>query len=660
MLRQIMAVALAVAALPACVARPAPAAVPPPDRMAAQVTVSGRTSTAVKVDVAFAGQEIPRTFSGDRVKNTPGFAWWVSRHWALKTDYPEEKARFYLTLLELAYPHFVELFGREAPGLAERRMTACYASSRERLREAMASDGITWNFAGGGITYDGYNCSYVYPSGTLEYHQRYILLHEAAHLVQTLLWGSVFSTPAWYYEGSADSLASHVYDSTGRRLTVHVLDKPTTHDYLDEGLAELARKPLTAENLHDGAGGRGANFLFVHFLSDDPDRAQKLRLWRDALPRLAARDRCLAESSRLMQDLYGPWNRINADFKAWLAGARNTFHYAEWGWEQDGDTLWSYGFAPGGRLSETDVLLPPGEKPAFSPLRMDWPAGKMSPLVGPVARGAAEPAVGCLIDFSLNPGKGRAGLGLGVIGGGPASGEPQPEAAATGGVRVITILPSAKAPDPAAGCLALLVNEERELVLDGAAVGMPRRAADLPKGLRDALAAGGHQVGMTVQIKAGTLEVTLRARDPRAAEAVSTRVVWPLPAEVRRRLLERPAAVLSRDGRHGVTPYFDDPRLPEPDLSVAAPPNRWRNPGDRPLAALYRAAWQLKAKAPESLVRLKGEMLKAATGTRKQQEEGLSAFFRHLAAVIEDVEACGAAKDVVREVAADLTAAGSA
>ncbi|MCX5685636.1 MAG: hypothetical protein NT049_18415, partial [Planctomycetota bacterium] len=85
----------------------AAAEAPPPDRMAVDIVVSGRTSTVRNVDIAACGNTIPKTFSGDSVKNTPGFSWWVSKHWALKTDYPEEKARFYLTLLEQAYPHYV-------------------------------------------------------------------------------------------------------------------------------------------------------------------------------------------------------------------------------------------------------------------------------------------------------------------------------------------------------------------------------------------------------------------------------------------------------------------------------------------------------------------------------------------------------------------------
>ena len=120
-------------------------------------------------------------------------------------------------------------------------------------------------------------------------------------------------------------------------------------------------------------------------------------------------------SARLLQQLYGPWDQIDADFRKWLDARHNSFHYVEWGWEQSSNTLWSYGFAGGGKLSETDVLLPPGQKPAFDPLRLDYPAAALSPLVGPVARGTEEPSVGCLIDFSANPRHGRAGLGLGVV-----------------------------------------------------------------------------------------------------------------------------------------------------------------------------------------------------------------------------------------------------
>ena len=643
------------------------AAVPAPDKMAAQVTVSGRTSTAIKVDTAAAGQEIPRTFSGNKVKNTPGFSWWVSRHWALKTDYAEDKARLYLTLLEMAYPHMVEAFGREVPGIGGKRMAVCYASSERRLRDALAADGVSWDFSGGGITLEAPKCAYVFPGAdTLLYHQRYIVMHECTHLYQLCLLGSVYTTPRWYYEGLADALASHVYEAGPPRLTVMVLDKATLRNFFDSGLAALRQTRATAETIHDtGGSDRGLAFLLFHYFSDDPDRAQRLRLWRDEIFRFNSANRTLTESSRLMRDIFGPWNQTNADFRAWTDARQSTFHFGEWGWEQDGDTLWAYGNAESGRLSETDVFLAPKEKPEYDPLRMDWPQGPMSPLVGPVARGTAEPAVGCLIDFSETPGDGRAGLGLGVI---PAQAgeviprrQPNPDKpAATSGVKVISI-----GPGKASGAgtyLAILIEKEKDLVMDGSAVGTKSETVAIPEKVRSAILAGGHQVGMTVRIAPEALEVTLRARDPKASRAEEFQASWPLAAEVRERLVSRPLAVLSRDGRHGVTPYFDDGRRPEPDLPPVrqgGPANRWRNPGDGQLAGLYRAAWALGAKAPPSLIALRDKMAAAVDKGPAAQQEALAAHGAGVAQVIKDIEQCGAAKETAARAIAELTAAPS-
>jgi hypothetical protein len=628
---------------------------PPPDRMAADVIVSGRISTVRNVETAACGSRLPKTFSGDAVKNTPGFSWHVSKHYALKTDYPAEKARFYLTLLEMAYPHYVELFGREIPGASEKRLAVCYASNKELLQKAMKSDGATWDFEGGGITLENWKCAYEYPSGTLDYHQRYILLHECTHLYQLCLLGSSYTVPGWYTEGVADGLANHVYDPQARRLTVWVLDKATTRNYLDSGLAGLRQSATTAEMIHDTKGNeRGLAFLLAHYLMDDPDRMQKVRIWRDEMFRQNLKDRNLAESSRLMQALLGPWRKINEDFQAWKAGLHNTFHYAEWGWEQDGDLIWSYGFAEGGRISETDINLAPKDTPAYNPFVMDYPLQPMSPLVGPVARGTAEPAVGCLIDFSRTPGQGRAGLGLGVIADGDdaKTGKPLPDSPKVqSGVKVFTVRPGRAAGN---GYLALLVNEEKELLVEGSPLGLERKAVPLPQALRNAMAGGGHAVGMTVRIAAAGLEITLRAHDPKTKQTEEFTQSVALTPEQRERVMSRPGAILSRGGRHGVTPYFDDRRRPEPDLSVPAPPNRWRNPGDRQLAALYRAAWTLGAKAPPSLLALKEAMLSAADKEPQVQQAALAQFHKDVPGVLADVEHSGAAADAAAKAKAAL------
>lgn len=412
-------VALAVLSAP-CVA-----AAPPPGTTPAQTIVSGRTSTLKNVKITPIGTEIPLTYSGKRIKNTPGFSWYVSRHYALKTDYTPQRARFYLTLLEMAYPHYVALLGREPPGIDTKRMAVVYASSAERLRQALASDGLQWDFRGGGITFEGCRCAYQYPSGSLRYHQRYILLHECTHLYQMCLTGTTLNTPWWFYEGIAEALASLVYEEKKRRLTLDVMDKATTINLFDQGLRQYRGDRPTFSQIHakaKGPDGRGLAFLMVQFFRTDPDRRQRFRIFRDEMFRRNLRGKHVDQlAGRLLQDLFGPWPKIDAEFRTWVDGLQNTFHYAEWGWEQDGNTLWSYGFAPGGKLSRTDIHLSPGHRPRHDPLRMDYPAVSISPLVGEVRRGTAEPAVGAVLDFSRNPGRGLAGIGLGLVDGRPVT-----------------------------------------------------------------------------------------------------------------------------------------------------------------------------------------------------------------------------------------------
>jgi len=309
-----------------CGALAAPAAVPPPSETPAEVIVSGRTSTAREVKVVAVGNEIPETFSGKRLHNTKGFSWYVSKHYALKTDYKPAKARSYLTLLEMAYPHYVELFGAEPPGIDRKRMAVCYASSKDQLRRALASDGIRWDFRGGGITYEKINCAYQYPSGSLQYHQRYILLHECTHLFQMCLTGALFTTPSWFYEGLADLLGNHVYETTARRATFNVVDKATTNNPFDQGLREYRKSRPALSAVHaKGGGSRGICFLMVAFFRTDPHRAQRFRIYRDEMFRRAARGRDVAKvSGELLGELFGPWTKIDAAFRAWVEARRNT------------------------------------------------------------------------------------------------------------------------------------------------------------------------------------------------------------------------------------------------------------------------------------------------------------------------------------------------
>ena len=96
-------------------------------------------------------------------------------------------------------------------------------------------------------------------------------------------------------------------------------------------------------------------------------------------------------------------------------------------------------------------------------------------------------------------------------------------------------------------------------------------------------------------------------------------------------------ALLSRGGRHEITPYLDIPRADNTDLASPAPPNRWHNPGDPQLYAVYRAAWRLGSSAPPSLLALRRDLLVAADGPEEVQRKALAVFTDRLPTVLNEI-----------------------
>ena len=523
-----------------------PARIPPPAETPVEVAVSGRTSTIKSIVIVNVGQELPKTFSNQNHTNTPGFEWWVSRHYALKTDLPKEMAEFYLGLLEMTYPHYVELFGREPAGIAEKRMTVVYGASFPTLKAAMDADGVGFPPGSGGVTYAGINTAYQYAMYDTSHewdHRRYILLHECTHLFQSCLNGSCSNTPHWYFEGVADRLGSHVYDAATKTLTVNVLDKAGPCYAPQEGIQALESHPdWTLEMIAKSDSldyTRGAGLLLCAFFNATPDRAQKFDQWRDAM---------FAQQGKydeLMEKIFGPWAPLNAGFRDWVkAHSPLTFSSPHWRqWSQDGDTLWAFRSKPGDTKlwSILNVFLPPGAVPDATPWRMDSPVGPRSPLVGRVRRGVAEPSVGCVVDLSKGPGAGCAGFALGVVW----------EQAPNVDVTQPDLLPS---------CLRILLEGDGSLVIAGADLGMEDRRLPLPEPVRKAMAAGGHRAGITATIAGQELRVVVKVRDPGSWWYRKFAASVPLTEVQRKRLLTQPMALLAQGGYHGVTPCFDPGR----------------------------------------------------------------------------------------------------
>ena len=393
------------------IALPAAAAVPPPSETPAVVIVHGRTSTLKSAVIVNVGKEIPQTFSGARVANTEGFTWYASQHYALKTDYPEPKARYYLELLELTYPHYVELFGCEPRGIHRKRMTVVYGSTKKAMIKAGRSDGFDWkSFGAGGVTMPGYNIAYQYPSGALAYHLRYILIHECTHLYQHCIG---LRNP-WHssHEAIAEWIGHHVYDDTRKQLTVGVLDKAAIANQLEAGRRQLLSGPTPPTGqalLGGGWGGYQRVFMVAQFLFSRPDYEMKANILRDESLRLGE----AYDDKATIESLFAPWDEVNRNFDEWFWPRTNTFHHVHWSFEQEGGWLWSRKARKA--YSRMDILLNPGDKSDRDGWRMDYPREPSPPEVGVIQRGVAEPSVGCMLDLSRHPHHGRVGMALGVV-----------------------------------------------------------------------------------------------------------------------------------------------------------------------------------------------------------------------------------------------------
>ena len=104
-----------------------------------------------------------------------------------------------------------------------------------------------------------------------------------------------------------------------------------------------------------------------------------------------------------------------------------------------------------------------------------------------------------------------------------------------------------------------------------------------------------------------------------------------------------------------LTPWIDDGRKLPPDLSKPAAANFWRFEGMDRLLTLYKAAWRLKEKTPESLLTLKAEMLDAVAKDSDAQTAAVSAYESRVLEIAADVRHCDAAAQPKALALADLT-----
>ncbi|TGE84018.1 hypothetical protein C7Y70_08555 [Pseudoalteromonas sp. KS88] len=307
------------------------------------LNVQGYTSTLKSMDVKFLGKTIPYTYSDGKIGNSRGYDWWISKHFALKSDLPKEKVILYLELLEMAYPHYVALFGMAPPNIERQRIAVVYGSSRSRVREAMLDDGFLRGVhkTAGGETMFYNRAGYNFPSHR-EHHQRYIVIHETMHAFHMALNGHSTWAPNWITEGLADSVAHHVYDPEQKQLTVMVFDRAPMN-YIETGLKQYysANKPSIEQINDDPALKRGLNFFIVHYLLSSPERAQYFGYFVEQL-RLANphSEATLSTANTLLKKTFKDWQKIEQGFADFVQSIQPSFHIVNGPWEQNGNAYW--------------------------------------------------------------------------------------------------------------------------------------------------------------------------------------------------------------------------------------------------------------------------------------------------------------------------------
>ncbi|NMR27520.1 MULTISPECIES: hypothetical protein [Pseudoalteromonas] len=548
-----------------------------PQQMQVDLSVQGYTSTLHKMDITFLGQTIPYTYSDGKIGNSRGYNWWVSKHFALKSDLPKEKVTLYLELLEMAYPHYVALFGMEPPNIERQRIAVVYGSSRDRVREAMLDDGFLRGVhkTAGGETMFYNRAGYNFPSHR-EHHQRYIVIHETMHAFHMALNGHSTWAPNWITEGLADSVAHHVYDAKQKQLTVMVFDRAPMN-YIETGLKQYysANKPTIEQINDDPALKRGLNFFIIHYLLSSPERAQYFAYFVQQL-RLANphSDATLSTANSLLKHTFKDWQAIEQGFADFVQTIKPSFHIVSGPWEQDGNAYWLRN-TDSNTLSRLDINPTSN---ATHPV-IDFPAPQPSALINL----NNEHQVAALIKFE--PAQLQRGE-IGIAMQGKLSEQTQRYRA--------TFMGNEQANDDQLLKL-LIVDAERILISENNISGFNSVQVALTTELKAALTTH-KELGLNITLDHNQLSVNLKANS--GTKIITQVFIIPFSGDFTHLLNTQKISLLSKNNNHAITPYLfphkddDDYTF---DKSHTQLPNPWLFEEYSLLSRLFKTCQQYGA-----------------------------------------------------------------
>jgi len=559
-------------------------AIPKPADMAASIQVNGRVSQLIDIDIVKTGQQIPLTYSEGKISNSPGYEWWVSKHFAIKSDLPEDKVRLYLELLEMSYPHYVELFGAEPANIDRQRIAVVYGKSRVSTRSTMLDDGFRRGVhknAGGETMY--YNrAGYSFPSSR-EQHQRYIVIHETMHAFHMALSGHSSWAPNWITEGLADSIASHVYYPKRKQLAVMVRDRAPMN-YLQSGLKQFYEggEPSIAAINDEPALKRGLNFFIIHFLLSQTERSQYFAWFRDQL--MAANPHSkdtLPTANKMLKEIFPNWQQLETAFQQYVKSAKPSFYIAYGPWEQDGNRYWIRSQEEK-HQPRLDLHLSPASQTIDKHL-FDFPA----PLHSSLITGTGQPdttQLGLLINFRAGQlSRGEVGLGLGL-----------------------TIDPENKTfhqtfqgevDNSKDRFFSLLLKEGRYLVWDGPNYQAFALNEALLNNLQTQNQSGNAELGVNLQLLGQKLIVDLLSHDASmpstsTSPVIQQRFIIEIDGASHDSIVNSPISLLASGASHQLTPYLQaiqPSQSSAPNIMNSSAANPWEFTEMALLQRVFRA-----------------------------------------------------------------------
>lgn len=626
--------------------------IPHPSEMSVDVTASGRVSTLNSVEVVKVGKNIPYTYSSGRVNNTPGFDWYVSKHFALKSNRPEDQVVLYMELLESSFPHYIELFGMTPPDLENKRMAAVYGSSKKETKIFVTDDNLTRGISAGGEAMFYNLVGYSFPSAR-EQHQRYIVVHEQGHVFQMSLMDYPGWLPTWFTEGTADALAHHYYDPEKKQLKVMVFDRASPMDYIRRGLIEYEQlgSPTIQDMTNNPRLYRGISFFIVHFMLDDPDRSHKFKAYRDEMAAMRKSDYGDGKelSHELMMDIFGDWDKVEKEFAEFVTNIDKTFNSAAGPWEQDGNKLWvrvlNNSYEHGS--PRMDVRLKPGQKPVFNSFKFDQPLPEKPSLIIQPNRGSDTPTLGMEIDYLRDHlHRGHAGIGLGL----KITEENQARIQAD--KKTGTFKQKSYKPDEDE-LLQIKIVKGNTLVIDADSLGGENISYSLPTNMiADLEGQMSPKLGLSVTINKDHIAFLLKSANSEYKET------YAITKALRAKLLERDMAILAENAEHRLTAFFDEGRDLNPvtrDITTNYDVNPWSNPADRSISRLFRAMWRLGDNVPNELTTMYDYMVDATPKDAKTQLASLDKFNNESSNLVTAIVNSGASKEKINHALKELS-----